>query len=70
MEFSNEEYADIIFIYGFTEGNALAAQEEYQRRFPSRRVSEARVYSNTFRRLRETGTTSRNRRVSHIEPSR
>ena len=67
MEFSNEEYADIIFIYGFTDGNALAAQE---RRFPSRRVPDAQVFSNTLRRFRETGTTSRNRRVSHVEPSR
>ena len=31
---------------------------EYQRRFPTRRVRDERVFLNTHRRLRETGNTS------------
>ena len=63
-EFTHEEYADIIYIYGFTDGNAMAAQTEYQRRFPTRRIPDARVFSSALRRLRETGSASRNRRTS------
>ncbi|EZA52544.1 hypothetical protein X777_08023 [Ooceraea biroi] len=38
--FSNEEYTDIHFVYGFCEGNARAAVREYQCRFPNRRVPD------------------------------
>ncbi|EZA56920.1 hypothetical protein X777_15925 [Ooceraea biroi] len=38
--FSNEEYTDIHFVYGFCDGNARAAVREYQRRFPNRRVPD------------------------------
>ncbi|EZA49918.1 hypothetical protein X777_11406 [Ooceraea biroi] len=45
--FSNEEYTDIHFVYGFCDGNARAAVREYQRRFPNRRVPDSSVFSNT-----------------------
>jgi hypothetical protein len=32
--FSHVEYCDKHFVYGFCNGNARAAVEEYQRRFP------------------------------------
>jgi len=32
--FSHVEYCDMHFVYGFCDGNALAAVEEYRRRFP------------------------------------
>ena len=32
--FSHVEYCDMHFVYGFCNGNARAAVEEYQRRFP------------------------------------
>ena len=32
--FSHVEYCDMHFVYGFCNGNAHAAVEEYQRRFP------------------------------------
>ena len=35
--FSNEEYADMHFIYGFCEGNEYQAAEEYKRKYPKRR---------------------------------
>lgn len=54
--FSNEEYADIHFIYGFCNGNARAAVTEYHRRFPNRRVPDRRVFSNVHRSIKFTGT--------------
>lgn len=59
--FSFQEYADIIYIYGFCDGNSRRSEEEYSRRFPNRRAPSRRVFQDTFNRLRETGTV-RNRR--------
>ena len=36
--FSHMEYCDMHFVYGFCNGNTHAAVEEYQRRFPDRRI--------------------------------
>ena len=36
--FSHVEYCDMHFVYGFCDGNARAAVEEYQRRFPDRSI--------------------------------
>ena len=33
--FSHVEYCDMHFVYGFCNGNAHAAVEEYQKRFPT-----------------------------------
>jgi len=33
---SFEEYADIIYVYGFCDGNSVLAVAEYQQRFPNR----------------------------------
>ncbi|EZA58454.1 hypothetical protein X777_00514 [Ooceraea biroi] len=61
--FSNEEYTDIHFVYGFCDGNARAAVREYQRRFPNRRVPDRfkYIYINlteilmlTLQRLKKT----------------
>ncbi|KAG8265073.1 hypothetical protein J6590_103048 [Homalodisca vitripennis] len=38
FQFSNEEYADIMFCYGYANGNAEAARREYQERFLARRI--------------------------------
>ena len=32
--FSHMEYCDMHFLYGFCDGNARAAVDEYRRRFP------------------------------------
>jgi len=32
--FSHVEYCDMHFVYGFCDGNARAAVDEYKRRFP------------------------------------
>lgn len=54
-EFSNEEYADIVFIYGFCNGSAEAAKNEYHLRFPLRRCPNAKTFSRVFHHLKENG---------------
>lgn len=53
--FTNAEYADIIYVYGFCNGNARAAVGEYQRRFPGRRVPSRHSFSRVFQFSREHG---------------
>jgi len=54
--FTNAEYADMLYVYGFCDGRATAAVEEYRRRFPMRRIPDRRVFSKVFNTLRECGT--------------
>lgn len=68
--FSNEEYADMIFEYGRANGNARAAQRNYEQLYPDRRKPHHSTFTNTFRRLRETGTLHfREPTVSRIQHS-
>ena len=53
--FSHVEYCDMYFVYGFCNGNARAAVEEYQRRFPDRRIPSRLVFTRIHQTLRETG---------------
>jgi len=41
--FTNADYADIIYVYGFCDGSVTAAVEEYCRRFPMRRIPDRSV---------------------------
>ena len=43
--FSFEEYADMIYMYGFCDGNSVLAVAEYQQRFPNRRIPNRRVFT-------------------------
>lgn len=54
--FSNNEYADMVFVYGFCDGNATAARREYAVRFAHRRLPAKETFSTTFSRLRQTGS--------------
>ena len=54
--FTNAEYADMMYVYGFCDGSATAAVEEYRRRFPIRRIPDRRVFYKVFSTLRECGT--------------
>jgi len=56
--FSHVEYCDMHFVYGFCDGNARAAVEEYQRRFPDRRIPSRRVFTRIHQSLRDTGSLS------------
>jgi len=53
--FSHVEYCDMHFVYGFCNGNARAAVEEYQRRFPDRRIPSRSVFTRIHQTMRETG---------------
>ena len=53
--FSHVEYCDMHFEYGFCNGNGHAAVEEYQRRFPDRRIPSRGVFTRINQTLRDTG---------------
>ena len=53
--FSHVEYCDMHFVYGFCDGNARAAVDEYQRRFPDRRIPSRDVFSRITQTVRDTG---------------
>jgi hypothetical protein len=55
--FSNAEYADVVYVYGFCDGSA-AAVVEYRQRFPNRRIPDRRVFTRIFNTLRDAGTLS------------
>jgi len=44
------------FVYGFCDGNARAAVQEYQRRFPDRRNPPRSVFKRIHQTLRDTGS--------------
>ena len=54
--FSHVEYCDMHFVYGFCDGNALAAVEEYQRCFPDRRIPSRGVFMGIHQTLHDTGS--------------
>jgi len=54
--FSHVEYCDMHFMYGFCDGNARAAVQEYQRRFPYRRIPPRSVFTRIHQTLRDTGS--------------
>ena len=54
--FTNDEYGDTMCVYGFCDGSATAAVEEYRRRFPMGRIPDRRVFYKVFNTFRECGT--------------
>jgi hypothetical protein len=52
---TNAEYADMLYVYGFCDGSAIAATEEYRRLFPKSRIPDLRMFSKMFSTLRECG---------------
>jgi len=54
--FSVAEYADMIFVYGFCDGNSDQAVAEYQQRFLNCRIPTRRVFTRVYQTLRDTGT--------------
>ena len=53
--FTHAEYAYMVFVYRFCNGNALAACREYSLRVSNRRVPDSRVFASVYNKLRETG---------------
>jgi len=56
--FTHREYADMIFVYGFCNGSAMRAVDEYRQRFPNRRVPNRKVFQKLFAKVQETGMFS------------
>jgi len=54
--FAVAEYADMIYVYGFCDGNSVHAIAEYQQRFLNRRIPTRRVFTRVYQTLRDTGT--------------
>jgi hypothetical protein len=52
--FTNEEYADMHFVYSFCNGNGRAAVVEYWSRYPLCRIPHQKTFENIHRTLRET----------------
>ena len=53
--FSFEEYADMIYVYGFCDSNSVLAVAEYQQRFLNCRIPNRRVFTGVYQTLRDTG---------------
>ena len=54
--FTHEEYADMVYVNGYCNGNANAAVDEYGRRYPLRRTPNRAVLTNVFCALGECRT--------------
>ena len=53
--FTHAEYADMLFVYGFCNGNALATCRECSLWFHNRKVPDSRVFASAYNKLHETG---------------
>lgn len=56
MQFMFNEYADMHMVYGYCNGNAHMAEQEYRLRFPNRRHPIGSTFQSLDQRLRETGS--------------
>ena len=68
--YSNQEKAEMHYMYGAAQGNAREAQRLYREHFPTRRVPDARIFQRLHQQLCERGSfarcmqdTGRSRRV-------
>lgn len=63
VEFTNEELADMHYMYGLADGRSPEARRLYQERFPNRVIPDRRTFANVHRRLTETGTLKPNNQL-------
>ncbi|GBP45079.1 hypothetical protein EVAR_33184_1 [Eumeta japonica] len=54
-QYSSQHVADIHFVYGLCDGNAVLAVREYAQRFPNRPTLNARTFVRIHLRLSENG---------------
>ncbi|GFR22887.1 uncharacterized protein TNCT_521991 [Trichonephila clavata] len=54
--FTNEEYADMHFVYGLCDGNSRRAEAEYRLRCPLRHSPNRAVFAAIHQKLRETSS--------------
>ena len=60
-QFSNQEMAQMHFMYGLANGNALEARRLYAERFPNRRVPCSETFTRLHLRLEETGSFAKSK---------
>ena len=53
--FTHVEYCDMHYVYGYCNGNASAAVNEYRRRYPERRILSKHVFTRVEQSLRDDG---------------
>jgi len=53
--FSHDWLCDMHYVYGYCDGNASAAVNEYRRRYPGRRIPSKRVFTHVEQALRDNG---------------
>ena len=56
LTLSVAEDADMIYVYGFCDGNSAHAIAEYQQRLPNCRIPTRRVFTRVDQTLQDTGT--------------
>lgn len=54
--FFNEEYVDMLLVYGKCDMNGRAAEREYRRRFPNRRVPNHKIFARLVAHTKQHGT--------------
>ena len=54
--YTNQEYADMLIVYGTCDQVGRRAAAEYRRRFPNRRQPDAGIFQRVYQRLAETGS--------------
>jgi len=54
--FSVAEYADMIYVYSFSDINSVHAIAKYQQRFLNRRIPTQRMFTQVYQTLRDTST--------------
>jgi len=54
--FSVAGYADMIYVYSFSDGDSVHAIAEYQQCFLNHRIPTQRVFTRVYQTLRDTGT--------------
>nr|CAH7735580.1 unnamed protein product [Callosobruchus chinensis] len=64
VEFTNQELADMHYMYGLADGRSPEARRLYQERFPIRAIADRRTFANVHRRLTETGTLRPNNQLN------
>lgn len=60
-EFTNQEMAQIHFMYGLANGNAREARRLYAERFPNRRIPCPETFTRLHLRLEETGSFAKSK---------
>ncbi|XP_066253696.1 uncharacterized protein, partial [Euwallacea similis] len=56
LNYTNQEMANMVFVYGLADGKCLAARRIYMERFPNHQAPNHQTFKNLFQRLCDTGS--------------